>query len=112
MTTPITPALTPEQWRQSIVTEGQYSPREVFLVDGVLAVWCGQQHRFPSATDDPTDVTPHAIAALALHEQPFGFTRADVEMLDDPWGCGNGISWSIREWHSLRDRIAALLPPE
>lgn len=57
----------------------------------------------------------HAIAALALHGQPFGFTREDVEVLrcaqsvldtldgydDESIGCG-----------SLAARIAALLPPE
>lgn len=115
-----TPALTAEQWRQSIVTEGLYASREVFLVDGVLTVDCGQQHRFPSATDDTDDVTPHAIAALALYNQPYGFTRVDLVAIDEaidamsvscgllcPAGCdcADGL-------RSLRNRIGALLPPE
>lgn len=50
-------------------------------------------------------VRRHAIAALALHGQPFGFTRADLEWLD---GCGLADDG----YASLRERIADLLPPE
>lgn len=66
--------------------------------------------------DDPKH--RHQYAALALHGQPFGFTREDVENVRDtvsaiwssvpsdaaaPWG---------RAMESLADRIEALLPPE
>lgn len=68
----------------------------------------------------------HALAALALYGQPFGFTHEDLI------ACENGISaiWTqhsqmcqgdseecgcgpeSRALHSLADRIQALLPPE
>ncbi len=58
----------------------------------------------------------HAVAALALHGQPFGFTRADVEALNNAWcavkGYHSGSEEDARQLESLRDRIAALLPPE
>lgn len=56
----------------------------------------------------------HALAALALQDQPFGFTREDVRVLraiaeviapDYPADPDADLS-------SIADRIAALLPPE
>ena len=51
----------------------------------------------------------HALAALALHGQPFGFTRADVDALRNL--CAD-LHPYCQPFHSLADRIAALLPPE
>ena len=52
----------------------------------------------------------HAVAALCLHEQPFGFTRADVEALRLIV-----LRYSNVPDHpllaSLASRIEALLPP-
>lgn len=47
----------------------------------------------------------HALAALLLYGQPFGFSREDVKHLRDR---GSNCEWCI----SLADRIEALLPPE
>jgi hypothetical protein len=50
--------------------------------------------------------TRHATAALALRDTPFGFTHADVLMLD-------ALATALPDTYdmaSLRDRIAALLP--
>jgi len=69
---------------------------------------------------------PHAVAALCLHLQPFGFAREDVEILDRvATGLGfqamdleaKGISSKFERdrqdaLNSLADRIEALLPPE
>ena len=80
---------------------------------------------------DPDD--PHQIAALALHDQPFGFTWEDVDALR---GVGRGLAEFMRNYGTghgiispaaeramreamasalflpdLADRIAALLPP-
>jgi len=51
----------------------------------------------------------HALAALCLHDQPFGFTREDVEFLRDM-----ASEWASEEYEylNLADRIDALLPPE
>ena len=65
----------------------------------------------------------HEVAAECLHEQPFGFTREDVEHHRRLAGeCGNSDGSSIvlfaqmealSAWHlSMADRIEALLPPE
>lgn len=66
-----------------------------------------------SAPVDDTD-SLHAIAALSLHGQPFGFTWEDVAALRDAFPKrGEPLSpWYdvVRLW-DLLDRIAALLPP-
>ncbi len=52
----------------------------------------------------------HAVAALALHGQPFGFTREDVHHLRVLEHTG---IWPISvNSGSLADRIEALLPPK
>lgn len=62
----------------------------------------------------------HSEAALALYGQPFGFTWEDVDFLNgllsgkDRTSDASFIAHTLG-WHtdlmSLRDRIAALLPP-
>lgn len=56
----------------------------------------------------------HGMAAQCLHDQPFGFTREDVELLMDEVAQLKGefpaSDW-MRFW-KLADRIEALLPPE
>jgi len=60
----------------------------------------------------------HALAALCLHGQPWGFTRDDVQALRDmppiPWRYGGeGGVEAVEVWlNDLADRIEALLPPE
>jgi len=56
--------------------------------------------------------TRHELAAKALHGQPFGFTREDIDVLDtaimyDPTTGRHGMALG-----AIRDRIEALLPPE
>ena len=57
------------------------------------------------------DVTDHGVAALLLHDQPFGFTWADVDALRlaaayDP--TTGELSMAL---DSLAQRIEELLPP-
>lgn len=57
----------------------------------------------------------HAIAALCLYGQPFGFTREDVELLRELANDEESPLWPGRygdEFNNLADRIEALLPPE
>lgn len=60
----------------------------------------------------PSESERHALAALCLHEQPFGFTQQDVAMLrqeaDDEWPASHEMHAALT---NLADRIAALLPP-
>ena len=55
----------------------------------------------------------HALAALALHGQPFGFTWDDVDDLREiaPGFHHRGDGQVERALLDLADRIAALLPP-
>lgn len=85
----IPPALTPDEWAFAL-TNG-YIDRTVGL---------------------------HGSIALALHGQPFGFTRRDVDELlalaeeDDRRSHGRGLSAGTQRLYSLAARISALLPPE
>jgi hypothetical protein len=61
---------------------------------------------------------PHAMAALCLYRQTYGFTREDVEILRAigtsqlVGGRNTDINRTIRDRaNGLADRIAALLPP-
>ena len=70
-----------------------------------LQLWDGEDQTFQWLGYEE-----HKLAALALYGQPFGFTRADVQMLRnlDRFGrtlVGDGA-------RDLADRIEALLPPE
>lgn len=76
------------------------------------------QHQEFADFSAPTD--RHAIAALALHEQPFGFTWEDVDSCraqaeefesyhDSDLDLGSYEN--MLYWQDLADRIAALLPP-
>lgn len=97
------PALTKEEWARLTIDEGQSEYAEDAVADAIaesnLNTWGDARH---------------ALAALFLHGQPFGFTREDVELLREEAGheidAGNGREY--RRLESLADRIEALLPPE
>ena len=55
-----------------------------------------------------TYVDRRKTAALCLHDQPFGFTRQDVEALRTMMNISDGTA----PFHDIADRIEALLPPE
>ena len=105
----IKPALTAEEW----------------------AVWLKDGARVPEMVDAcyrdvfggrAEDGSRHAQAAVALHEQPFGFTREDVEVLEGLVVALNRVGQlpsepGLSEFYvpycrSFADRIEALLPPE
>lgn len=81
--------------------------------DGEL--WIHEDCSGPQAIAEPA--TLHAVAALALHGQPFGFSHADVEHLRSAATCDacEGtfcLSPDLRDaLEDLAVRIAALLPP-
>lgn len=73
--------------------------------DGALWVW-----------DDSWAVSlaaghRHAVAAVALHGQPFGFTREDVVALLGMAMGGVDPEYQEAVCRSLASRIEALLPP-
>lgn len=126
MSEPIKPALSAEGWERIL--------RPKFPL-GLSAAYIEREHPAPPTTAEvirqqllilqsdqyghytyPETDDYHALAALALHGQPFGFTREDVTALrnvansldvDDPT-----YEATLEVIASLTDRVSALLPPE
>lgn len=111
MSDEIEPALTPEEWAARRYASDELS--EMRLEDGALVVekdtggaWYSDEHEY-------TDRDRHALAALALYGQPFGFTRTDVDAIR--WAArlleDNVIIGKAHGLLAVADRIEALLPP-
>lgn len=122
MSEPIKPALTEKEWKlesfeRTFVETEPYPQTETFSahLDPGLTVRCeGESVNVPEGAR-------HALAALALFDQPFGFTREDVRVLreaadrdDAELQAGNNARTDIDTvaLRSLADRIEALLPSE
>jgi hypothetical protein len=120
----VQPALTPEEWKAPNVirgstraglSKGQREQQEL-IIDNPSRPGSVSFHSDPQER--------HALAALALYGQTFGFTREDVEMLreeaDDvvkeAFEAGERVAASRNPRAlsilALADRISALLPPE
>lgn len=102
MSEKITPALTAEEWKRK-------ERGTVYLssIHGDVVVLSGEE----SATAAPDD--RHALAALALYGQPFGFTHEDVKVLHvvaERILDANLWDTDPERIESIADRIAALLP--
>lgn len=122
----VTPALTPEEWGSLLIDE-EVSYHQDAPPDSEHGQWFGiSEHTgklwFGVAylgDDNGRDEVRnrHGLAALALHGQPFGFTREDATNLralpDVGWHYGGeGGVETVREWlNDLAGRIEALLPP-
>lgn len=106
----IKPALTAEEWAVWL-KDGARVPE---MVDACYTAVFGGRIK---------DGSRHAQAAVALHGQPFGFSKKDVEQLR---AIGDGWPVTHVDWNagydtdagleaaalSLAGRIEALLPPE
>jgi hypothetical protein len=100
MTEPIKPALTAEEWTQVARWPARIDS------DGDLELAGAEDSYFVYGQDR------HSVAALALYNQPFGFTREDVNIL-------NNAALLLAErlevaelYANLAARINALLPLE
>jgi len=125
----IAPALTAEEWRAKAVRrtgQGTYEVDVIALADD------GRTLRLASEADGELVLVPegdrHAVAALALHGQPFGFSQQDVEDETDVAGYCDAMARQsadagseaqaatfrmLAQRHRLRAaKIAALLPPK
>jgi hypothetical protein len=100
--TDIKPALTPKEW-EDVCVEGECRDDEIHFI---AQAW----HPTDPNARTVNELPHHRIAALALHGQPFGFTREDVAFLrlflEDTGTVGEPLLRSIIA------RIEALLPPE
>ena len=133
---PDEPALTPEEWAKPYT---QYEACRYYEAhgsrlfnwdDGVLVAqkddnslevnWDGAVY---DSEMQPVTTSRHALAALALHGQPFGFTWEDVRLLRDDFEVSaidrhtsdEGSAYVAEcnaRMGNLIARIAALLPPE
>lgn len=100
--TKVQPALTPEEWARVRA----FGDEAVFSVSGPgdAEGWGQPALRRQGAPGI------HALAALCLHGQPFGFTREDARTLRE---CvEHDKPCDIPRLLHLADRIEALLPPE
>ncbi len=122
----IEPALTPEEWAAKWITiqaKGYDSAR-----NGAAEIKWGEngfyltehEHDRYGVFDEPRML--HKVAAIALHGQPFGFTREDVALIrmeseairdaqSDEYRNQEAIDRAAK-LASLADRIESLLPPE
>lgn len=148
----IAPALTPEEWNPAChwsataFIVGRYSPdrgmgprENVGGFEIRVNAEGARAKTGPRAIAEFSDHDAHAIAALALYGQPFGFTRADVELelqtaehyrvqtriaqagenplydegiADKPAVIAKFCAERAQHHESVAARIAALLPPE
>jgi hypothetical protein len=100
-------ALSPQEWAQARVNANGF--RLAHRVSGGGLSFHGHSRTHPDVL--PYLISPeegHALAALALHGQPFGFTWQDVDVLryEATQGCTRAAILNM-----LAYRIAALLPP-
>jgi hypothetical protein len=112
----VKPALTPEEWKigedsASVLGDGttDYDYGYAGLCsDGTLHINLWEYTYEGSGR--------HALAALALHGQPFGFTRAMVDILADALEGAINDGWGHNDERALAaqaiENIRALLPPE
>lgn len=113
------PALTPEEWERWLASkhlrrDRVMTPQEI---ERHGQRQTGVQYGWPwSGFTITAEVTTaglnasfdHALAALALHQQSFGFTKEDVEWIRrQSWGDDRMDELQA----SLANRIEALLPP-
>ena len=104
----VKPAMTPEEWAVA---------RDYW---GVPSVILGQVGSTLANGAFVSESNRHALAALCLHEQEFGFTREDVNALQEAINGGydgmDMIFWVgeeiVQRLQSLTSRISDLLPPE
>jgi hypothetical protein len=79
----VAPALTAEEWADNMSVRSDWSVTPYH--DTPFMNWFESNHGSYLA------VSQHALAALALHGQPFGFTREDVTLVRD---C-IGMEWDL-----------------
>lgn len=121
MSDSIKPALSPEEWRAGVIRDDEGwacirnpqpgNPNGDMPNNGWVRMSCEECITW---LHGPRWLTRrHAVAALCLYGQPFGFTREDAEILREYADeIEDGFTRRGATLRSMADRIAALLPPE
>jgi hypothetical protein len=105
--TEIKPALTAEEW-DGLLTRHHEGDEAGYVRDDE-EIQNGLEMELTAAADGQDR---HAAAALALYGQPFGFTREDVQLLQDVAYHLDHRQDQQAKLDSLAAHIEALLPPE
>jgi hypothetical protein len=122
--TEIKPALTKEEWASLALPASGVTPYQNETKGEQLVRW---------AVNETYDVDRHGLAALCLHNQPYGFTWEDVEMIQSDIANAEAAAKGIEKLEGLSDvakyhireqarigidchknlvaRLSALLPP-
>lgn len=115
----VKPALTLEEWRLPKV---MFRPGRHDEGYGIELIATGDRKHFVNADTWAvvfdgswavalSNPVRHKLAALALHGQPFGFTREDVGFLRGLWR-ELALASDYEAVRHIATRIEALLPPE
>lgn len=102
----VEPALTAEEWAELCINRRDHDTVTLSAKTGGITVEDGCEGGYIDNGDR------HALAALALHDQPFGFSREDVQTLRDVSARLREDGFMHEDVDSLAARIAALLPPD
>jgi hypothetical protein len=117
-TPPVTgPALTPEEWERTRVDRIDRDDLTIQRYDGpgTRLFVTRRRDRFDQVVVADDDM--HALAALALYGQPFGFTQEDVAFLRTRcFFASHGIGCMEEgvgpcRYCDIANRIESLLPP-
>jgi hypothetical protein len=99
------PALSPDEWIQ-------YGDDLQIMAD-----WAADKRPFGPHRRYTFEEKRHAVAAIALHNQPFGFTHDDETLLEEVLRFYEnrafvGDAEIVGRLRRLRQRISAMLPPK
>lgn len=110
----IRPALSAGEWSDAL-RDGAYDVDDsLHVMDFTGGARSELDLRMPGGETEIRDKPRHALAALALYDQPFGFTREMVRALNEmlslaEYGCEESPLMELAE--EAVKRIEALLPP-
>lgn len=119
MSDEITPALTPGEWATPADEYGQrlfmFDGNETMVnltTEGIRVNW---EAGYEAEMAKLSPSARHAVAALCLHEQPFGFTQEDVDFIENVLRGREAGGFELFEDTAHRfdlcAKIAAFLPP-
>ena len=128
----IQPALSAEEWNakhcvrrskgaddEGVFPDGSKTDRHWTIMRSCGQVFVGAEDEGEQSMMGIVPTADHALAALCLHGQPFGFTREDAaaarvtaRFLSMAPGMQGEANDDIERLRSMAQRIEALLPPD